>query len=87
MRGGLRGKGKGTVWVDIDSIVLIAETGLAGMTHEIMAVFLPEQVARYRRLRPDADERLFMKNSQAEDAKEDVVFEESEEEDVNIDDI
>jgi hypothetical protein len=44
-------------------------------------------VARYRRLRPDADERLFMKNAQAEDAKEDVVFEESEEEDVNIDDI
>jgi hypothetical protein len=87
MRGGLRGKGKGTVWVDTDSIVLIAETGLAQTTHEIMAVFLPEQVARYRRLRPDADERLFMKNAQAEDAKEDVVFEESEEEDVNIDDI
>jgi hypothetical protein len=87
MRGGLRGKGKGTVWVDIDSIVLIAETGLAGMTHEIMAVFLPEQVARYRRLRPDADERLFMKNSQAEDAKEDVVFEESDEDEVNVDDI
>jgi hypothetical protein len=86
MRGGLRGKGKSTVWVDVDSIVLIAETGLAGMTHEIMAVFLPEQVARYRRLRPDADERLFMKDASAE-SKEDVIFEESDEEDVNIDDI
>jgi len=86
MRGGLRGKGKSTVWVDTDSIVLIAETGLAGMTHEIMAVFLPEQVARYRRLKPDADERLFMKDMSS-DAKEDVVFEESEEEDVNIDNI
>jgi hypothetical protein len=86
MRGGLRGKGKGTVWVDIGSIVLIAETGLAGMTHEIMAVFLPEQIARYRRLKPDADERLFAQDASA-DAKEDVVFEESEEEDVNIDDI
>ena len=87
MRGGLRGKGKGTVWVDIGSIVLIAETGLAGMTHEIMAVFLPEQVARYRRLKPDADERLFMQDASA-DAKEDVVFEESsEDENVNIDDI
>ena len=87
MRGGLRGKGKGAVWVDTDSIVLIAETGLAGMTHEIMAVFLPEQVARYRRLKPDADERLFMQDASA-DAKEDVVFEESsEDENVNIDDI
>jgi len=86
MRGGLRGKGKGTVWVDIGSLVLIAETGLAQTTHEIMAVFLPEQVARYRRLKPDADERLFMQDASAE-AKEDVVFEESEEEDVNIDNI
>ena len=85
MRGGLRGKGKGTVWVDIGSIVLIAETGLAQTTHEIMAVFLPEQVARYRRLRPDADERLFTQDASAE-AKEDVVFEESDE-DVNVDDI
>ena len=84
MRGGLRGKG--TVWVDIGSIVLIAETGLAGMTHEIMAVFLPEQVARYRRLRPDADERLFMQDASSE-AKEDVVFEESSEDEVNVDDI
>ncbi len=86
MRGGLRGKGKGTVWVDIGSIVLIAETGLAQTTHEIMAVFLPEQVARYRRLRPDADERLFMQDASAE-AKEDVVFEESSEDEVNVDDI
>jgi len=43
-------------------------------------------VARYRRLRPDADERLFTQDASAE-AKEDVVFEESEDEEVNVDDI
>jgi hypothetical protein len=47
---------------------------------------LPEQVARYRRLKPDADERLFMQDASSE-AKEDVVFEESDNEDVNVDDI
>ena len=61
MRGGLRGKGKKTVWVDIDSLVMIAETGLAGTTHEIVAVFSPEQVARLRTLRPEMDERFFVK--------------------------
>ena len=62
MRGGLRGKAKKTVWVDIDSLVMIAETGLSGATHEIIAVFNPEQVAKYRRLVPTADERLFLKS-------------------------
>ena len=87
MRGGLRGKGKSTVWVDIDSLVMIAETGLAGTTHEIVAVFNPEQVARYRRLLPDADERLFLKGGaeKMEESKEAVVFEDDGE--VNVDDI
>ena len=81
MRGGLRGKAKKTVWVDIDSLVMIAETGLAGTTHEIIAVFSPEQVAKYRALFPDADERLFMKNGGVaeEEEKGGVVFEEEEE--------
>ena len=81
MRGGLRGKAKKTVWVDIDSLVMIAETGLAGTTHEIIAVFSPEQVAKYRTLFPDADERLFMKNGGVaeEEEKGGVVFEEEEE--------
>jgi hypothetical protein len=83
MRGGLRGKAKKTVWVDIDSLVMIAETGLAGTTHEIIAVFSPEQVAKYRNLFPDADERLFLKNGNV-DAEEGergggIVFEEEEE--------
>lgn len=81
MRGGLRGKAKKTVWVDIDSLVMIAETGLAGTTHEIIAVFSPEQVAKYRVLFPEADERLFMKNGGVaeEEEKGGVVFEEEEE--------
>jgi hypothetical protein len=83
MRGGLRGKAKKTVWVDIDSLVMIAETGLSGTTHEIIAVFSPEQVAKYRKLFPDADERLFLKGG-AEltgGEKEVVIFEENDEED------
>jgi hypothetical protein len=88
MRGGLRGKAKKTVWVDIDSLVMIAETGLAGTTHEIIAVFSPEQVAKYRNLFPDADERLFMKNGLTEDDGTQgggIVFEEAEEEDGELD--
>jgi len=61
MRGGLRGGGKKMVRVDIDSLVMIAETGLTGVTHEIIAVFLPEQIARLRKMKPDLDERLFLK--------------------------
>ena len=69
MRGGLRGKGKKTVWVDLDSLVMIAETGLAGTTHEIVAVFSPEQVAKLRKLRPTMDERYFAKGGSAESAE------------------
>lgn len=68
MRGGLRGKGKKSVWVDIDSLVMIAETGLAGATHEIVAVFTEAHVSRYKRVKPDADVRLFMKGTGTVDA-------------------
>ncbi len=84
MRGGLRGKGKSSVWVDLDAVVMIAETGLAGTTHEIVAVFSAEQVARYRRVVPTADERLFLKQGQQEEEKGGIVFETDE---VNINDI
>jgi hypothetical protein len=85
MRGGLRGKAKKTVWVDIDSLVMVAETGLAGTTHEIIAVFNPEQVARYRKLFPHADERLFLKSGATETEEElgGVVFEDDGEVDVD----
>jgi hypothetical protein len=88
MRGGLRGKAKKTVWVDIDSLVMIAETGLAGTTHEIVAVFSPDQVARYRKLKPDADERLFLKSgAEAEADTHAIVFEEDSPKEVDVDDI
>jgi len=90
MRGGLKGRAKKTVWVDIDSLVMIAETGLAGTSHEIVAVFLPEQVARLRKMKPDLDERLFLKSGgesavaeggfEFEDTKEDSA-------EVNVDNI
>lgn len=87
MCGGLRGKAKKTVWVDLDSLVMCAETGLGGKTHEIVAVFTPEQVARFRKLVPTADERLFLKNGNTEGAEEagGVVFDEDAE--VDVDDI
>ena len=87
MRGGLRGKGKKTVWVDLDSLVMIAETGLAGMTHEIVAVFSPEQVARLRRLKPDMDERYFLKGTSDTSSKAEELFEEEPEAEVDIDTI
>ena len=90
MRGGLRGKAKRTVWVDIDSLVMIAGTGLSGTTHEIIAVFSPEQVARYRKIFPHADERLFLKGgADAAVADQDgIIFDATaEEEEVNVDDI
>ena len=82
MRGGLRGKGKKSVWVDIDSLVMIAETGLAGTTHEIVAVFSQEQVARLRKLKPDMDERMFLKTDSG-GAEAGFEFDESAEVDVD----
>jgi hypothetical protein len=90
MRGGLRGKGKRTVWVDLDSLVMIAETGLAGTTHEIVAVFSPEQVSKLRRLKPDMDERYFLKGTTDAASKQEAGFEFEEEradEEVDVDNI
>jgi hypothetical protein len=84
----MRGKGKKSVWVDIGSLVMVAETELSGKTHEIIAVMSQEQVTRYRKVKPDADARLFIKDATVEDDKKDeVLFEEDEDEDVNIDNI
>jgi hypothetical protein len=86
MRGGLRGKGKRDVWVDIDAIVMIAETGLSGTTHEIVAVFTPQQVARYKKLCPDADPRLFQRSGNADESAGAELFEfEGGDEDIDVD--
>lgn len=81
MRGGLRGKGKKSVWVDIDSLVMIAETGLSGTTHEIVAVFTEKHVALYKKLMPEADPRIFLKTRTATDAGEDDMFDKSSDDD------
>jgi hypothetical protein len=87
MRGGLRGKGKRTVWVDIDSLVMIAETGLGGKTHEIVAVFSSEQISRLRSLKPDMDERMFLKSGNAGSSKPDGFEFDEEDEEVDVDNI
>jgi hypothetical protein len=67
---------------------MVAETELSGKTHEIIAVMSQEQVVRYRKVKPDADARLFIKDATVEDDKKDeVIFEDDEDEDVNIDNI
>ena len=90
MRGGLRGKGKKTVWVDTGSLVMVVETGLSGMTHEIVAVFSEAHVARYKKLVPDADPRMFIRSDidkSSAPAEEGFEFDATaeEEEDVDVD--
>jgi hypothetical protein len=84
MRGGLRGKGKKSVWVDTDSLVMVAETGLGGATHEIVAVFSELQVERLKRLRPNTDPRLFLKEKAAEELDDGFIIREEEDE-VDVD--
>jgi len=90
MRGGLRGRGKKDVWVDPGSLVVLAETGLAQTTHEIVAVFSPAQVARLRKLRPEMNAKFFaeMSGQAQEDEGGIIIAEDSEEEgEVNVEDI
>ena len=85
LRGALRGKGKKSVWVDLDSLILIAETELGGKTHEIISVFTEEQIKRYKKLVPDADPRLFMKSNMDTNETKDDGFEFTEDADVDVD--
>jgi hypothetical protein len=87
LRGGMRGKGKKSVWVDIDNLVMIAETGLQQTTHEIVAVFTEEQVRRLRKVFPEADEKLFIKTAGKIESLEKDGFEFEAEEDVDVDNI
>lgn len=83
LRGGMKGRGRKDVWVDVGSVILFAETFLGGFTHEIVAVLTPNHIKRYRELVPDADPALFV--VQAETAQQEDGFEFSEEAEVNID--
>lgn len=59
LRGGLKGRGKQHVWVDVDSVVIVAENDVGG--HEIISVLTPEQRDQLKRAKPDMDERIFAK--------------------------
>lgn len=53
IKGSLRGKGKKDAFVDVGTIVLLAETGLTGaMAHEIIAVLSDSHVSTLNRLAP-----------------------------------
>ena len=88
MRGGLRGRGKKDVWVEPGSLVVLAGTGLAQTTHEIVAVFSAAQVARLRKLKPDMNPRFFAEEPGM--TKEDeggIVIEDDSSEEPNVEDI
>lgn len=84
MRGGLRGKGKKDVWIDPGNLVVVAATGLAQTTHEIVAVLSSTQIARLRKVKSDLDPRLFERENGATDDMFEIA---EDEEEVNVDDI
>jgi len=86
MAGSLTGKGKGSVWVDVGSLVRIDSTGLGRTTHEIVAVFQDAQVKQLKKLRI-MDERMFAKSGEEEDEDEGgIVFDHGDDEEEKIDD-
>ena len=88
LRGGLRGKGKKDVWIDVGSVVLLANTGLGGTPWKIMSVFNDRQVVRYQELMPNADKRIFARASTDGPTEEGgIEFAEDADEDVDVDDI
>jgi hypothetical protein len=90
LRGGMRGKGKKSVWVEPGSLVLVLATGLGGaMSHEIVGVFNAEQIAKLRKVRPDLSPQLFVKGETDGADEGGIIFEASEDdgEEVNVDDI
>ena len=87
LRGGLRGRGKKDVWIDVGSVVLLANTGLGGTPWKIMSVFNDRQIARYQELRPEADKRIFARASTDAPTEDGGVEFIAEEDEVNVDDI
>lgn len=62
VRGTFTGRGKRSCYLDVGSIVLVSETGLAGgMSHTILAQFNDTQLSKLSRIRK-LDERLTAKN-------------------------
>lgn len=62
VRGTFTGRGKRSCYLDVGSVVLVSETGLAGgMSHTILAQFNDTQLSKLSRIRK-LDERLTAKN-------------------------
>ncbi len=81
LRGGMTGRAKKSMWVDANKLVIISETGLAGASHEIVAVLEPGHIETVKKF--ELDPRFFAVSDTAE---EDAGFEFAES-DVDIDDI
>ena len=64
LRGGMRGKGKKDVWVDIDSVVVLGNTGVPGSSeYEIIAVLTPDQCRHLSKINPSIDKRILAKEN------------------------
>ena len=87
LRGGLRGRGKKDVWIDVGSVILLANTGLGGTPWKIMSVFNDRQIARYQELRPEADKRLFVRASTDTPTEDGGIEFVAEDDEVDVDDI
>ena len=58
IRGSFRGKGKRSVWIEDNSIVVIADSGIGGSAeYEIMAVLSPDQVHELKKVK-ELDPRI-----------------------------
>jgi hypothetical protein len=59
IRGSFRGKGKRSVWIDIGTIVVIADSGIAGSAEfEIMAILSADEIRNLRK-EIEIDPRIF----------------------------
>jgi hypothetical protein len=97
IRGSFRGKGKRSVWIDIGSIVAIADSGIGGSAEfEIMAILSQEDLDSLRR-ETQLDPRILdITNIDKDTLKSDIVLvdggfefdlENKDEEEINLDDI
>lgn len=89
LRGSLTGKGKKDVWIDVDSVIVIHETGLGNASHEIVAVLTEQHQRQLKKLRKDLDGRLFQKSNDTTIQEEGFEFEAEakETEEVDVDTI
>jgi hypothetical protein len=57
------------------------------MTHEIVAVFSDDQVAKLRKVKPDVNPKLFVSEADQANDEGGIVFEAESEDEVDVDDI